>query len=137
MGIILGIDYGLKRCGLAISDELKIIGSPLETVETAIIMEHLKGLIDQYNVKEVVVGLPMGLDNKKTDATIPVETFIQKFQKRFENVKIHTMDERFTSKIAKQTMIQGNVPKMKRRDKGMVDKISAAIILQSFLDTGS
>jgi len=134
MGIILGIDFGLKRSGLAITDDLKMIGSPLETVETKHLFTKLEELLTQKEVEGIVVGMPMGLDNKSTDATGHVIDFIEKLKNKFSKMKVWTVDERFTSKIAKQTMIYGNLPKMKRRNKGIIDKISAAIILQSFLD---
>ena len=135
MGIILGIDYGLKRTGLAITDELKIIGSPLETVETKLLFDRLQALFQAKKLEGFVVGMPVGLNNKSTDATNHVIQFIQKLKNKFPETPVFNVDERFTSKIAKQSMLAGNVPKMKRRDKSMVDNISAAIILQSFLDS--
>ena len=135
MSIIIGIDFGLKRTGLAITDDLKMIGSPLETVPTRELIERLQVLIQEKDIEGFVVGMPVGLDNRSTDSTRFVIDFIEKLKKIFPKKQIWTVDERFTSKIAKQTMIDGNLPKKKRRDKGMVDKISAAIILQSFLDS--
>lgn len=135
MGIIIGIDFGLKRTGLAITDDLKMIGSPLETVPTNEIFIRLQALVTEKNIEGFVLGMPVGLDNRSTDSTRFVVEFVEKLKKTFPNKQVWTVDERFTSKMAKQTMIDGNVPKMKRRDKGMVDKISAAIILQSFLDS--
>ena len=135
MGIIIGIDFGLKRTGLAITDELKMIGSPLETVATKEIIVRLQELVAEKNAEGFVVGMPVGLDNRITDSTRFVLEFVEKLKKTFPNKQVWTVDERFTSKMAKQTMIDANVPKMKRRDKEMVDKISAAIILQSFLDS--
>ena len=134
MGVILGIDYGQKRTGLAVSDELKMIGSPLETVETKNIFSRLSELMKLYQIESIAIGMPKGLDNKDTDATLMVEVFIRQMKKNYHDIEINLVDERFTSKIAKQSMVLGNLPKMKRRDKFIIDKISAAIILQSFLD---
>ncbi|MCK5370621.1 MAG: Holliday junction resolvase RuvX [Cyclobacteriaceae bacterium] len=134
MGRILAIDYGLKRTGLAVTDPLKIISSPLETVPTVGIFSWLKIYIEKEEVERIVVGMPVNLNKTDTDATEPVKSFIKKLKTTFPLISVSTEDERFTSKIARQTMIMGGMKKKDRRIKGNVDKISASIILQSYLE---
>lgn len=131
---ILSIDYGAKRCGLAISDELQMIGSPLRTVPTQELIEDIKNLLKDDALEGIVIGIPKDLRGRDTDASKMISVFIKKAKKTFPNLKIWSEDERFTSKIAFQAMLDGNVPKHKRRDKSVIDKVSASIILQSFLD---
>ena len=95
MGIILGIDYGLKRTGLAITDDLKMIGSPLETVETKGVFIRLDELSKKKNVEGFVVGMPMGLDNKQTDSTSFVISFVDKLRKKYPKMEVWTVDERW------------------------------------------
>ena len=133
MGRILAIDYGLKRTGLAVTDPLKIIASPLDTVSTADIFKWLKTYVGKEEVERIVIGMPVNLNNANTDATEPVKSFIKKVKTTFPIISVSTEDERFTSKIARQTMIMGGMKKKNRKIKANVDKISASIILQSYL----
>ena len=133
MGRILAIDYGLKRTGLAVTDPLKIIASPLETVYTTSLINWLIDYIKKEEVEQIVIGLPVKLDMTDTHTTGPVKKIIEKIKQQFPHIPVFTEDERFTSKIAQQTMILGGMKKKNRRKKVNVDKISAAIILQSFM----
>ncbi len=131
---ILAIDYGLKRTGLAVTDELRMIASPLETVATTQILVYLKKYCEMEEVEFFVLGMPVRLDNTDSQIAPEVKRFKLALEKLFPEKRVHTYDERFTSKMAFQTMIDGGIKKMARRDKAMVDRISAAIILQSFLE---
>jgi len=134
MGRILGIDYGRKRIGLAITDPLGIFASPLKTVKAD---EFDKFLSDFNRIEQVdafVIGYPVQLNNQPSESVKYVNPFIRKLEKSFPEKPIHLVDERFTSGMALQTMIEGGVRKKNRQDKSLVDKISAAIILQSFID---
>ena len=134
---ILSIDYGGKRCGLAISDELQMIATPVGTVARNDLMGELSRLLSSEDIEGIAIGLPLGLRGEATDATKEVMDLINRLGKRFPGIEIWTEDERFTSKLAVQAMVSGNMPKSKRRDKSNIDKISATIILQSFLDRRS
>jgi putative Holliday junction resolvase len=136
MGRIVAIDYGTARVGLATTDPLKIIATPLGTFPAKEVMEFLVG----YHIKEViekfVVGMPKTLNNEPSSNAASVHTFIGLMKKKFPLIPIVLEDERFTSKIAKQTMLAGGMKKKDRRVKSNVDKISATIILQSHLASG-
>ncbi|MEM6844185.1 MAG: Holliday junction resolvase RuvX [Bacteroidota bacterium] len=132
MGRLLGIDYGLKRVGLAVTDPLQIIATPLETVATHEVISFLKKYCETEDVDAFVVGLPKKLDNTDTHATQPTKKFVQQLQKQFTQ-PIYWEDERFTSKIALDAMIAAGTTKKQRRQKGAIDKVSATIILQSYL----
>lgn len=135
MARILAIDYGKKRTGIAVTDPLQIIASGLTTVETPKLFDFLKNYFQSEDVEMVVVGFPFQLENSRTAHSVPlIEAFIEKFKKTFSDLPIVKEDEHFTSKMATQAMIDGGVKKMKRRDKALVDKISAAIILQSYME---
>ncbi len=134
MARILAIDYGKKRVGLAVTDPLQLIANALETVDTAKILVFLQQYIAKEPVERFVVGYPQNLDNTPAEAAQYVEVFIKQLQKHFPEIPISLEDERFTSKIAFRTMIDGGVKKMARRNKAMVDKISATIILQSYME---
>ena len=131
---IIGIDYGRKRTGIAASDPLGIFASALDTVPTAGVVEYLKNYTSRENVKLFVVGYPRDLQNRPAEGARYVEQLLSLLKKHFPSIPVIREDERFTSKMAFQAMIDGGVKKMDRRDKSMVDKISAAIILQSYLD---
>ncbi len=133
MGRILAIDYGMKRTGLAVTDPLKIIATPLDTVDTHKLLEKLASYMTAEAVERIVVGMPVKPDGSNTHATQPVLGFIDLLKQKFPNLPISVEDERFTSKMAMQAMIQGGMKKSDRRDKANVDKISAVIILQSYL----
>jgi putative Holliday junction resolvase len=137
MGRIIGIDYGTKRIGLAVTDPMQIFASPMDTVKP----EEFYRFIDNYLKTEVidafVIGYPVQMNNQPSESVNQINPFIRKLRRAFPGTVIHLMDERFTSRMALQTMIDGGVRKNDRRDKSLVDKISAAIILQSFLDARS
>ncbi len=135
MNRIIGIDYGKKRIGLAVSDPLGMFASPLETVPPAKIIEYLKQYAaGKEPVSLFVVGYPMNLDNTPSEAARFVDEFIKRLKKNFPDIPVVCEDERFTSVLAHRAMIDGGMRKMDRRDKAVVDKISAAIILQTYLD---
>ncbi len=134
MGRILGIDFGLKRTGLAVTDSLKIIANGLETVPTHTLLSFLDNYFKKETVDEVVIGMPKNLDNSDTDSTAGVRIFIKSFKKKFPELPLREHDERFTSKLAMQAMIAGGMSKKDRREKGNVDRVSATIILQSYME---
>jgi putative Holliday junction resolvase len=134
MGRVMGIDFGLKRTGIAVTDPLRIIASPLETVLTTKLFEFLDSYTKRETVDEFVVGMPKTLMNKDSDTAPAVRKFVDELKVRFPLKPVHLADERFTSSMAMQAMIAGGMKKKDRQVKGNVDKISAAIILQSFLD---
>ncbi len=131
---VLAIDFGLKRTGLAVTDSARIIASALDTVPTTEVLTFLRNYTAKENVDGYVIGLPMGLDNRPTDATPHVLAFIEQLKKSFPQHWIETMDERFTSRMAQQTLLASGIGKMARRDKGAIDRISATIILQGWLE---
>lgn len=137
MGRILAIDFGTKRVGLAATDPLQIIASPLETVANKDIFTYLKSYFEKEEVEKLIVGMPKNLQNKDTHSTEGVRKFISKLELDFPSMKIITVDERFTSKMAFQTMIDGGLKKKDRKNKETVDKLSATIILQSYLESNS
>jgi putative holliday junction resolvase len=133
MGRILAIDYGTKRTGLAVTDPLKIIATALDTVETTQVLLFLRNYFKKEVVEEVVIGMPKQLNNTDSETAPAVRKFIESFIKNFPEIPIQTMDERFTSSIAQQAMIDGGMKKKNRQVKGNVDKISATLILQDYL----
>lgn len=133
MARILGIDYGIKRTGIAVTDELQIIASGLTTVNTEELLAFLKEYILEEDVELFVVGKPKQLDNTESESESLIKPFIIRLKSEFPEIPIMRIDERFTSKIAFQTMIDGGVGKKKRRNKAKVDEISATLILQSYL----
>lgn len=135
MARILAIDLGLKRTGIATTDPLQIIATALETVETSHLISFLQDYIEREPVERFVVGLPKKLNNEDTDMTQPVHRLVETLKKKFPTVPVALVDERFTSSIAKQAMISGGMKKKDRRVKGNVDKVSATLILQSYMST--
>ena len=133
MGRVLAIDYGRKRCGLAVTDPQRIIASPLTTVPTGQLEAFLKEYIPRENVTEVVIGYPVTVNNLPSESVKYIDPFIARFRKLFPGMTLHRADERFTSQMAMRTMIDGGVKKSGRRDKAMIDRISASIILQSWM----
>ena len=133
MGRILCLDYGLKRVGVAVTDELQIIASPLDTINTSEIISFISKYIKENEVELLVVGLPFNLKGEETDATNKTLSFIRLLKKTYPLVKVDTYDERYTSKIAKDTILMMGKNKKFRRDKSNIDKLSASIILQSYL----
>ena len=137
MDRIIGIDYGRKRVGVAVSDPLGIFASALETVQTAKIIEYLKKYAENEKVVRFVVGYPMNMDGAPSEAAKDVDVFLKQLAKAFPDVPVTLEDERFTSVLAHRAMIDGGMKAKDRRDKESVDKISAAIILQSYMDKTS
>jgi putative holliday junction resolvase len=134
MGRILAFDYGRKRIGLAVTDPLQIISSPLTTISPSEIENFLLDYLKKETVDEFVIGYPVQLNNKPSDSVIYIDPFLKRLGKLFPDKPLHLVDERFTSKIALQTIIDGGVKKKDRRDKTLADKISASLILQAFLE---
>jgi len=134
MGRILGIDFGTKRIGLAVTDPLQIFASPLKTVKNNEFYDFIIEYLKTESIDEFVIGYPVKLNNKASESVKYINPFIRKIEKSFPGKPVHLVDERFTSGMALRTMIEGGVKKKDRQDKALVDKISAAIILQSFLD---
>ena len=134
MNRIIGIDYGRKRTGLAASDPLMVFASALDTVHSANIIEYLQKYSQNETIIRFVVGYPMNLDNTPSEAARDVDAFLNLLKKKFPDIPITKEDERFTSVLAHRAMIDGGMKKMARREKAAVDKISAAIILQTYLD---
>lgn len=137
MGRILAIDYGQKRVGLAVSDPLQIIANSLNTVSSIEIWGFLKTYLKTEQIDCIVVGYPKRLNNQPSESIKYVDPFIKKLKKEYPEVQIELYDERFTSKIAFQAMIDGGLGRKARREKAMVDKISANLILQSYLELKS
>lgn len=134
MGQILAIDYGKARCGIAATDDMQIIASGLDTVETRFLMEFLKKYFTENKVDDVVVGLPTDLKGNISEVETDILKFIDEFQKEFPGITVHRLDERFTSKMASFFISQSGKNKKKRQEKGLIDKVSATIILQNFLE---
>ncbi len=130
---LLAIDYGKKRCGLAVSDPLQIIATGLTTVETRELLAYLRTYFFKEEVEKVLIGMPMSLRNEATDATPLVESFIKVFQQKFPLMPLELLDERFTSKMAFQTMIDSGLHKKDRQNKALIDEISATILLQGYM----
>jgi len=135
MGRILSIDYGQKRVGFAVTDELQICAQPLETIHVSQAFDFLKDYITKEKVVTIVVGEPKTMNNTDSDAARFIEPFVNRLKKEIKDIDIVRFDERFTSKMAFQTLIDAGVNKKTRGDKALLDKISAAIILQSYLES--
>ncbi len=134
LGRIVAIDYGTRRTGLAVTDPGQMIASPMETVPTHELMIFLQAYFEREKVVLLVVGHPRQMDNSDSESMKQIRFFVAAFKKRFEKIPVEWMDERFTSKLAMDAMIEGGMKKSDRRVKGHVDKVSAALILQSFLE---
>lgn len=133
MGRIMAIDYGRKRCGIAVTDELRIIASPYDTVSTHLLEDFLKKYFSENEVDIVVLGEPVDMKGLASEAEKYIKPFMNRFKKLFPSMKLDRFDERFTSKMALQAMIDAGSKKSERRNKGNIDKVSAAIILQDYL----
>ncbi|MBO7547827.1 MAG: Holliday junction resolvase RuvX [Bacteroidales bacterium] len=131
---LIGIDYGRKRVGVAVSDPLGIFASPLETVPSAKIIDYLKKYAESESVVRFVVGYPVNMNGKPSEAAADVDIFLKQLSRHFPAVPVSLEDERFTSVLAHRAMIDGGMKYADRRDKNSVDRISAALILQSYLD---
>ena len=133
MARILALDYGTKRTGIAVTDEMQIIASGLTTVETKDLLKFLETYISLENVELVLVGEPKQMDNTASQSEVAISEFIKKFSLKFPLMQLKRVDERFTSKMAIKTMLDSGLKKKKRQNKALVDEISATIILQSYL----
>ncbi len=133
MGRILAIDYGSKRVGIAATDPLQMIANGLTTIHSKEVFNYLSEYVAREPVDTIVVGYPVNLDGTDTNATSLVKGFVRKLRKTFPEQEIKTWDETFTSKMATSSLIEGGVKKKKRQDKTLVDKVSATLILQSYL----
>jgi len=133
MGRLLAIDYGSKRTGIAVTDEMQIIASGLTTVDTKTLMDFLKSYTAKETVDLILIGLPKQMNNELSESEPLILKFIKTLDKELPDIPIHRVDERFTSKMAFQTMIDSGLNKKKRKNKALVDEISATLILQSYL----
>jgi len=134
MAQILAIDYGKARCGLAATDDFQIIASGLETVETKNLFPFLAKYFSQNEVESIVVGLPTDLKGNLSQIETEILKFLEKFRTQFPDITVNRFDERFTSKMASFYISQSGKNKKKREEKGLVDKVSATLILQNFLE---
>ncbi len=130
---ILCLDCGLKRTGIAVTDELQIIASGLTTVPSATAIDFLKDYFAKEKVELVLIGEPKQMNNQPSQSTPVIEAFVVKFKKAFPDMPVKRVDERFTSKMAFQTMIDGGLSKKQRQNKALIDEISATIMLQDYL----
>jgi len=133
MARILALDFGTKRTGVAVTDELQLIASGLTTVETKDLMQFLKDYFRKENVELVVVGEPKQKDGSASQSEVYIQSFLEEFVKQFPQMPLKREEERFTSKMAFQTMIDSGLKKKQRQNKALVDEISATIILQNYL----
>ncbi|GGE12161.1 putative pre-16S rRNA nuclease [Psychroflexus salis] len=133
MGRIMAIDFGMKRTGIAVTDELRLIASGLTTVLTKDLMSFLEDYFNKEKVEELVVGQPTHADGIPLPIEKNIQFFIEDFEIKFPEIQVKREDERFTSKMAFQTMIDGGLKRKKRRDKATIDQVSATLILQSYM----
>lgn len=130
---ILAIDYGLKRTGIAVTDEMQIIASGLTTVASETALNFLKDYFAKEKVERVLIGEPKQMNGLPSESAPLIEAFIEKFKIQFPDMQLERVDERFTSKMAFQTMIDSGLKKKQRQDKALIDEISATILLQDYL----
>ncbi len=130
---VIAIDFGLKRTGLAVTDPLRIIATALETIDSTRLMDHLKAYVAREAVDGFIVGMPTNLDGSPTDITANVQALVQALRANFPEKFVEAVDERFTSRMAQQTVMLSGKGRMARRDKGQLDRISATILLQDWL----
>lgn len=135
MARLLSIDYGKKRTGIAVSDPLQIIANGLTTVETTRLFDFLKEYLQREEVSCIVVGLPKQMNNEPSENMMRIEPFVNRLRKLYPHIPVEYFDERFSSKMAHQTMIDGGVKKKDRQNKALVDEISATIILQGYMES--
>lgn len=135
MARILALDYGKVRTGIAVTDELQLIASGLTTVETKNLISFLAEYLSKEQVEKFVVGLPKQMDNTPSESEALIQPFIAKLSSRFPKIQIERQDERFTSKMAFQSMLDSGMKKKKRQNKALVDEISATLILQAYLNS--
>lgn len=137
MGRLVAIDYGQKRCGIAVTDELQLIATGLTTVESHNIIPFLKNYLSQNQVSGFVVGEPKQMNNMPSESAIFIEQFVKALMKNFKEIPVYRVDERFTSMMASRTILEAGLKKKDRQNKALVDQVSATIILQSFLEMQS
>jgi putative Holliday junction resolvase len=136
MGRILALDYGLRRVGLAVTDPMQMLAIPLDTIDTPKVIQYLKDYFLRENVETIILGFPKNMDGNDTDATPLVEKFNLELSTNFPNIPIKLVDERLTSRMAKQTLIDaGYKKKDRKKNKKLVDSVAAALILQTYLET--
>ena len=135
MGRLLAIDYGMRRTGIAVSDPLQIIANGLTTVETPQLMTFLKDYMAREQVERVIIGLPKQMNNEPSENMPRIEKFAEQFKKAYPDMEVVFYDERFTSRMAKQAMIDGGLRKKQRQNKALVDEVSATIILQGYMES--
>ena len=135
MGRLLAIDYGKKRTGIAVSDPLQIIANGLTTVETAGLIDFLNKYLSEEEVSEIIIGQPKQLNNEASENMKRIEPFANRLKKLYPSIPVVYFDERFTSKMAHQTMLDGGLKKKDRQNKALVDEISATIILQGYMES--
>lgn len=133
MGRILAIDYGYKRCGIAVTDENRIIATPLETVEKYLLLSFIEKYLLKNTVDIFVIGQPIDMKGNASEVEPEIRGFIKKLRKQFPDIPVERYDERFTSRLALQSLIDAGATKSQRKEKGTIDKVSAAIILQSYM----
>lgn len=134
MAQIMAVDYGKKRCGIAATDDLQIIASAVDTIETLKIFEFFKNYFSLNNVEGIVVGLPIDLKGNMNEIETEISIFVKNFQTAYPEIEVFRLDERFTSKMASYYISQSGKSKKKRQEKGLIDRVSATIILQNFLE---
>ncbi len=134
MGRIIGIDYGKKRVGIAVTDPLKMFASPLNTIHPDEFNDFIRVYMKSDTIEAFVIGYPVTMNNKPSESVKYIDPFLRRLKKDFPEIQVHLVDERFTSRMALRTMIDGGLKKAQRQSKETVDKISASIILQTFLD---
>ena len=137
MDRLMGIDFGRRRTGLAVSDPLRIFAAALDTVDTAKLIDYLKNYTEKETIERFVVGYPVNMDGTPSEAQADVDAFLRTLAKAFPSIPVSKEDERFTSVLAHRAMIDGGMKASARRDKKSVDRISAAIILQGYMDRTS
>lgn len=134
MGRILAIDYGAKRVGIAATDELQLIANPLTTVHSKDIFTFLKEYIAREPVDCIVVGEPRQMNNTPSESVLVIEPFVKRLRKEFPEIRVERVDERFTSKMATNSIRESGVNRKRRQDKALVDTVSATLILQSYME---
>ena len=134
MAQIMAVDFGKKRCGIAATDDMQIIASAVDTVETAKIFKFFKDYFQLNKVEAIVVGLPIDLKGNMNEIETEISIFVKNFQTEYPEIIVHRLEERFTSKMASYYISQSGKGKKKRQDKGLIDRVSATIILQNFLE---
>lgn len=134
MAQIIAIDYGKKRCGIAATDDMQIIASALDTIETSKVLDFLNNYFQLNKVESIVVGLPKDLKGNMNEIEVEISIFVENFKKTFPEISVFRIDERYTSKMASFYISQSGKGRKKRQEKGLIDRISATLILQNFLE---